>query len=209
MSNDWKNFVVTIKYVTDLNGKKYFYQIPPSWKTELQIWEILENSSDLEVHDFESALSAVDTVCQIIGILLFEFPVDGCVEDCFDSSTIEQIFADIWQSIQGSSPQAIQELAGKSLPTTKTDDFSMASALAMFACECGWTPDQVLSLPKIQVIQLTSAISEHTSQRMKFHAAIHGVPISDDSSGTPIGAQINIEDQINEFRGQGLPVEVM
>lgn len=206
MSNDWKNFVVSIKYATDLNGKKYSYQVPPSWKTELQIWEILENSPSMEISDLNSAFTAVDTVCQILNVILNDLSPDDVIEDLFDSATIEQVFTDIWKTIID-APQAMQESIVGETPRSD-ENFSIAGALAMFACECGWMPEQVLSLPKIQVVQLTSAISEHTSQRLKFQAAIHGVPISEDSASPSMGTQINIEDQINEFRSQGLPVEV-
>lgn len=209
MSNDWKNFVVSTKHVSDLNGKIYTYQIPPAWKTELQIWEILESSPSLEVQDFDSALAAIDTVCQIVSILLPDLSIEDSIDNLFDSGTIESIFTDVWQSIMDSTPQTPSETPTSPHSASKKADFSIASALAMFACECGWMPEQVLSLPKIQVIQLTSAISEHTSQRMKFQAAIHGVPIQDDSASPSFGTQINIEDQIQDFQTQGLPVEVI
>lgn len=208
MSNEWKNFVVTIKYVTDLNGKRYSYQIPPAWKTELLIWDVLENSPELEASDFESALNAVDTVCKILEVILIDLRPEDSIDEIFDSGTIESIFSDVWQSMQNANPKSFKDGSLVSTQTpSDTDDFSMAKALAMFACECGWTPEQVLALPKIQVIELTSAISEHTSQRLKFQAAIHGVPI-EDSASSSVGAQINIEDQIREFSSMGLPVEV-
>ncbi len=209
MANDWKSFIVTPYYVTDLNGVEYVFFLPPSWKTELLIWDILESSSGFEISDITSALAAVDSLSKIVALLL-NFPPSKKVEELFDGETIENAFITTWHSILDST---IPGTEGKPLPASspKKEEFNLAQALAMFACECGWTPDQVLSLPKVQVVQLTQAISEYAGHRMKFQAAIHGCPLEtgNDSASYAPDAQIDIEKQISQFQEHGLPIEVI
>jgi hypothetical protein len=208
MSNDWKSFVVTPHYVTDLNGREYSFLLPPSWKTELLIWEALETSSGLEIQTLDDALEAFDLISQTISVIL-NLPPSQKVDELFETESIESIFTSIWQTIVGEgTPNDLIKDLPKSLDS-KAEPFNFAQALAMFACECGWTPDQVLSLPKIQVVHLASAISEYVGHRMKFQAAIHGVPMDAEgtSSGTSPTAQIDIESQIEQFRKKGLAIE--
>jgi len=211
MANDWKSFVVTPLYLTDLNDTEYVINLPPSWKTELLIWDILEKTSGFDIKDYETAFDAVDSVCKILALLL-NFPPSKKVEDLFDSGTIEATFAAVWNSIVETAiaTPKTDKTSSKSSPP-KADDFNLAQALAMFACECGWMPEQVLSLPKIQVMQLTQAISEYAGHRLRFQAAIHGCPIDSEpnSASSVPNTQIDIERQLQDFQAAGLPIEVM
>jgi len=209
MANDWKSFIVTTKYVTDLQGVEYSYSIPPSWKTELLIWEILEQAPQVNVESIESALEAFEVICDVVTFVI-NFPRHQNIEESFDSEGIETVFTDVWQSVVDSS---VKELA-QAPSTTPPSDFSLAQALAMFATECGWTPEQVLSLPKVQVLSLTTSISDYVTQRLKFQAAIHGVPLEGDGEGphsasSGDSAQIDIESQMMQFKAAGLPIEVI
>ena len=212
MSNDWKTFIVTTKYVTDLQGSEYRYQIPPSWKSELLIWDILENSPNVQAADLESILSAFDAVSEAVTFVL-QIPKQKNIEDIFDGDTIEEVFTNVWESIS-TLPESVVKSAKEATKQKPTEDFSLSTALALFAAECGWTPDQVLALPKIQVMSLVSSISEYISQNMKFQAAIHGIPLDEPgstqtSSSTSDPAQIDIEAQMMQFRAAGLPIEVI
>lgn len=213
MSNDWKSFIVTTHYVTDLEGTDYSYQIPPTWKTELLVWDLLEKAPGTKCESLHSVLEAFDSICQVVAMLL-GVPKDKNVEDLFDSGSIEQVFTNIWESISNAIPENLIKAAKSATQQPPQEDFSLAQALAMFAVECGWLPEQVLNLPKIQVITLTSSISDYVSQSMKFQASIHGIPLdgsgSDSySSGTTDPTQINIEDELRQFQSAGLPVEVI
>lgn len=212
MSNDWKTFIVTTKYVTDLQGFEYKYQIPPSWRSELLLWDILENSPNSQAADLESILSAFDAVSKAVTFIL-QIPKQKNIEDIFDGESIETVFTEIWESIS-TLPEKLVKSAKAAVHKGPEEEFSLATALALFATECGWTPDQVLSLPKIQVMSLVSAISDYISQNMKFQAAIHGIPLDEPgstltSSSTPNSAQIDIEAQMLQFKAAGLPIEVI
>jgi hypothetical protein len=211
MANDWKTFIVTTKYVTDLQGVEYAYQIPPSWKTELLVWEILESSPEVNATSLSSVLTAFDIISEAVTFIL-KLPKDNNIEDTFDGESIEQVFTEIWNCISVIPEHIVQ--SAKASQKTSSDEFSLSTALALFAAECGWTPEQVLSLPKVQVMCLVSSISEYVSQNMKFQAAIHGIPLEEErsdttSSNSPESAQIDIERQMRDFMAAGLPIEVI
>lgn len=212
MANDWKIFIVTTKYVTDLNGSVYEYQIPPTWKTELLLWEILENSPDVDVTNLASITDAFEAVTHAVAFVL-QIPDREKIEDLFDGDSIERVFSDVWDSVSV-IPDEVLKSAKEATNQKFTDDFSLSTALALFAAECGWTPDQVLSLPKVQVMSLVSSISDYVTQNMKFQAAIHGIPIEEPaggsrSSSSSDSAQIDIEAQMMQFKAAGLPIEVI
>lgn len=212
MANDWKTFIVTTKYVTDLQGVEYSYQIPPTWKTELLVWEILESSPNTDMSSLTSVLTAFDTISEAVSFIL-KLPKNKNIEDLFDGESIEQVFTHIWECISV-VPEHIVKSAKSATQQSSSEEFSLSSALALFAAECGWTPEQVLALPKIQVMSLVTSISDYVSQNMKFQAAIHGIPLEEEgsaptSSNSSEPAQIDIERQMREFQAAGLPIEVI
>lgn len=199
MGNEWKNYIVQTRWVTDSSGKEHSYQIPPSWKLELLIWDIfnaLDSTQDLP--------STLDNYTQ--AIIAVSLVLDMKAEDIEELFTIEEImdiFGQIWDCIAPTAEEVLE--VAKMEEKTKVD-FSIDQALAMFAVECGWAPDRVLDMPKRQVVPLAEAISEYVSQRMKFTAAIHGVDV-DEGAKADVTTQIEDEKYWRDLAKE-IPVEV-
>ena len=201
---EWKLFVGTKKYVLDLHGVEYSYDLPPSWKVELQIWEIISRAGDLEITDLQTAFQTIDVLSEVVALVL-GIPPTRNFDDLFCVEVIQQVFSDVWLSLQDTKLQGVESTFAAS--EASPEGFSIAKALSMFAVECGWTPSQVLELPKVQVVELTKAISDYVSHKMKFQAAIHGVDVDGSKSGDY--TQIDNEDEMQKLKQQGLPIEVI
>lgn len=198
--NDWHTFVTQTRLVVGQSGRTYSYSIPPSWKIELQLWDIFQ---ELQLpHDLDSYLHSLDLVCAVVGAVL-GIPSSE-VENEFDFETVEHVFEEVWSYI---NPTEIIE-AEKARPdldkTSHGVEFNLANVLAMFGVECGYLPSDVLDMPRRQVIALAEAVSKYVSQKLKFQAAIHGAEV--DSEAEP--AQIDNENYWQSLAAKGLPVEV-
>ncbi|MEM4720583.1 MAG: hypothetical protein QXT73_00800 [Candidatus Methanomethylicaceae archaeon] len=200
--NDWHTFVTQTRLVTDQSGHTYSYLVPPSWKTELQLWDVFQ---ELQLpHDLDSYLHSLDLVCAVVGIVL-GIP-RSVVENEFDFETVERVFEEVWSYINPA--EIIEEEKSKTASTvsvSKDSEFNLANVLAMFGVECGYLPSDVLDMPRRQVIALAEAVSKYVSQKLKFQAAIHGAEV--DGEAEP--AQIDNEDYWRSLAAKGLPVEVL
>lgn len=199
MANEWKDYIVQTRRVIDSSGKEHTYQIPPSWKLELLIWDIFHS---LELNqDIASTVDNFDLVMKAVSLVLDLEPTE--IEELFALDDIEDIFAQIWVCIAPSEEELrlVETHVGR-----EQQSFTIDQALAMFAVECGWDPSRVLEMPKRQVIPLAEAISEYVSQRMKFQAAIHGIDVDEGAKGAT-NTQIEDERYWKDLSKE-LPIEV-
>lgn len=201
MGNEWKNYIVQTRWVTDSSGKEHFYQIPPSWKLELLIWDIFTDLDDPS-QDLSSLINNYDYALQAVSLILDLKP--EVIEESFTIDVIMAVFSEVWDCIAPTEEEV------KGIITTKigkvSDEFTMDQCLAMFAVECGWEPARVLEMPKMQVVPLTEAISDYVAQRMRFQAAIHGVDV-DEGAKDAVSTQIEDEGYWRDLSKE-LPVEV-
>jgi hypothetical protein len=204
MNNDWRDFIVRTRRIVDNAGCEHLLKIPPSWKIELQIWEIFESVT--EAVDLEIYLQNFDLIVKVVALLL-DLSVEY-VEDNFESEEIEAIFSTVWVSISPNLEKAMEE-AEFTAKSQAAESFSLSKALAMFSVECGWLPEHVLEMPRVQVLKLSTAIAEYIAQQMKFTAAIHGVSVdSEEGAGLDGDTQIKDETYWKDLAAQGIPVEV-
>ena len=199
--DDWQDFIVHTRRIKNLTGREFTYKIPPSWKTELLLWEYFkEFSSSFTLQDY---LANFEHMVAAVALILDVSPEE--VEN-FSSEQIELIFSGAWDHI---IPD-VEEVGKVSAPLKQKaaeQDATMAGALAMFGVECGWLPRDVLEMPRKQVLALASNVTHYVAQKMKFQAAIHGAEI-EGGAGKPDMTQIDSESYWRDLQSKGLPVEV-
>lgn len=205
MSNSWRVFVSQHKTYVDVDGVELTVTLPPSWIVELQLWEQLEStllSSPLEAAsgDPESVIQALSFFCGL--------PVQE-IEDRFDGDTIELMFLDLWESIKPSEND-LREAKKSSTSIMQHEINLFTHSLAMFAVECGWAPQKVLSMPKRQINILGAAISDYIGSRLKFQAAIHGAELDGESGDQNAQNVTRLDDTdvLRDLQMKGLPIEV-
>jgi len=205
VTNLWRVFVVQNKTYVDVNGVEFTITLPPSWIVELQLWEQLE--STLLSNPLEAASGDPESVIQALS-LFYGLPVQE-IEDRFDGDTIEAMFLDLWESIKPSEDDVHEaQKASTSIIQHKINLFT--HSLAMFAVECGWAPQKVLSMPKRQINLLGAAISDYIGSRLKFQAAIHGAELDGDASDQSAQNVTRLDDTdvLRDLQMKGLPIEV-
>lgn len=205
MNSSWHTFIVQSKTYVDVNGVKLTVSLPPSWIVELQLWEMLEetllsNPLTNEMGDPESVIQALSFFNQL--------SVQE-IEDRFDGDTIELMFLDLWKSIKPSE-EDVKEATKASVNVMQHEVNLFTHSLAMFAVECGWAPQKVLTMPKRQINILGAAISDYIANRLKFQAAIHGAELDGDSGGQSAQNVTRMDDAdvLRGLQAKGLPIEV-
>jgi hypothetical protein len=205
VNSSWHTFIVQSKTYVDVNGVKLTVSLPPSWIVELQLWEMLEetllsNPLTSEMGDPESVIRALSFFSQL--------PVQE-IEDRFDGDTIELMFLDLWESIKPSE-EDVKEATKASVNVMQHEVNLFTHSLAMFAVECGWAPQKVLTMPKRQINILGAAISDYIANRLKFQAAIHGAELDGDSGGQSAQNVTRMDDAdvLRGLQDKGLPIEV-
>jgi hypothetical protein len=201
--DDWQTFIIQTRRVVDSNGREFFYRVPPAWRIELQLWDLFKDI--VEPNNVESYLNNYDLICKSVALLLETFP--EIVEESFVSDEIERIFHEVWEFILP-NPEDLKQSPKSSGGKKGEEESSMRYALSMLGVECGFLPEDVLNMPRQQVLLLTEAISQYISQKMKFQAAIHGADIEGGGAGTSNTAQIDSEEYWTNLKAQGLPIEV-
>jgi hypothetical protein len=205
VNSSWHTFIVQSKTYVDVNGVKLTVSLPPSWIVELQLWEMLEetllsNPLTNEMGDPESVIQALSFFNQL--------SVQE-IEDRFDGDTIELMFLDLWKSIKPSE-EDVKEATKASVNVMQHEVNLFTHSLAMFAVECGWAPQKVLTMPKRQINILGAAISDYIANRLKFQAAIHGAELDGDSGGQSAQNVTRMDDAdvLRGLQAKGLPIEV-
>ena len=205
MNSSWHTFIVQSKTYVDVNGVKLTVSLPPSWIVELQLWEMLEetllgNPLSNEMGDPESVIQALSFFNQL--------PVQE-IEDRFDGDTIELMFLDLWESIKPTE-EDVKEASKAAVNVMQHEINLFTHSLAMFAVECGWAPQKVLTMPKRQINILGAAISDYIANRLKFQAAIHGAELDGDSGGQSAQNVTRMDDAdvLRGLQAKGLPIEV-
>ncbi len=202
----WKSFLVERHSVEDVNGNLIYYQVPPSWRLELQLWDLLETAFS-KSPDLNEVFSDDEVVLDFVALALGISKSD--VEERLDSESIESTFLDVWNYI-APTPDEIKT-ANEYMTTIEDMHKDLFShAIAMFAVECGWFPDQILDLPKVQVSALGAAISTYLSDRMKFQASIHGAKLEGDESAPDSSNFTKLDDEaaLRGLQLDGLPIEI-
>ena len=205
MNSSWHVFVEQIKTYVDVNGVELIVSLPPSWIVELQLWELLEetfliNPDSPNIGDPESVIQALS---------FFNHLSVQEIEERFDGETIELMFLDLWESIKPTK-EDIKEASKASVNVMQHEINLFTHSLAMFAVECGWTPQKVLTMPKRQINILGAAISDYIANRLKFQAAIHGAELDGDSGGQSAQNVTRMDDAdvLRGLQDKGLPIEV-
>jgi len=201
--DDWRDFVVQVRRVQDLKGREHSFTVPPSWKTELQFWELFESFS-ASTSTLQDHLSNFDLVAAAVALVL---GISLERVDDFSSEQIEGVFNEVFTHIIP-NPTDVEVAVTQQKGKKKGQEFSLSDALAMFGSECGWLPADILEMPRKQVFLLAEAVTQYVAQKMKFQAAIHGADIEGGGAGTPGKAQIDSEEYWMNLQSQGLPVEV-
>jgi len=205
MVNSWHAFVVQNKTYADVNGVELIVSLPPSWIVELQLWEMLEET--LLVNPLSNEMGDPESVIQALSFFI-QLPIQE-IEDRFDGDTIESMFLDLWDSIKPSEDD-VKEAVKVSRNIIQHEINLFTHSLAMFAVECGWTPQKVLMMPKRQINILGAAISDYIANRLKFQAAIHGAEFDGDSGGQSAQNVTRMDDAdvLRGLQAKGLPIEV-
>ena len=201
----WKAFLVEKRVIFDVDDIPIKYQVPPSWRLELQLWDLLENAFR-QRPSLEEVFADDVLVLEFVALAL-QISVSE-VESRLDSEAIESTFLDVWKHI-APTPEELQDVEGQVAEIEKLDKDLFTHAIAMFAVECGWFPNQVLDLPKIQVSTLGTSVSNYLADKMKFQATIHGARMDGDSAPEE-GDLIKLDDE-TALRGlqlDGLPIEI-
>ena len=192
------------KTYADVNGVEFSITLPPSWILELQLWELLESTI---LKNPEQALGDPDSVIRALSFFN-GLPIQE-IEDRFDGETIEQMFLDLWESIKPLDEE-LKEAEKASLTVMEHEINLFTHSLAMFAVECGWAPQKVLSMPKRQINILGASISDYIANRLKFQAAIHGAELEGgtDNHSVQNVTRLDDADVLRDLQMKGLPIEV-